>query len=420
MIKIYLLVFSAFFLSCTRAPQLIQLTGKTMGTSYSVKIFSETKVDEKKLHAEIEDVLKEVNRQMSTYIDGSEIDTLNKKYELQKMAGGVIGHEISPWFAEVLKFSLDLAEKTNGVFDPTLGPLVNLWGFGPDGVRKVPEASEIEKTKTFVGYNKVQLVLKDGIDSSEAASLNLNSNSNSNSDSDTIPNSKSNSNSNRDRSWIVTKTDPRVYIDLSATAKGFGVDKVSDHLLAKGLRNHLVDIGGELKAMGTKSPKNSEKPDPEIFWRVAIEYPEQEQHGVVLTLPLQNKSIATSGSYRNFFAESGKNYSHTINHKTGRPIEHNLISVTIVSPSCMVADGLATALHALGPEAGWDYALKNNIAAYFITVVPKAASEKPSAQSNENLSKSNKLSESSDMANEPLVVEKRSTPAFEKLLKQAI
>jgi FAD:protein FMN transferase len=317
MIYIKLFFFSALLVissSCTKSHVITQFNGKTMGTTYSVKIYSKDILDKDKLQNEVEDVLKEVNRQMSTYIAESEIDNVNNKYKDSAL-------KISPWFAEVLGFSLKLAEDTGGVFDPTLGPLVNLWGFGPNGIRKVPLNVLIEQTKNYVGYKKVSLEKKKS-------------------------------------EWHVNKSHPKVYIDLSATAKGFGVDKVSELLKAKGFKNHLVDIGGELRAQGKKGS---------LPWTVAIENPNQDDHHVILTLPLTDLSIATSGSYRNFFEEGGQKYSHTIDSQTGRPIQHNLVSVSILDPSCMKADGLATALHAMGPEKAWDYALKNNILAYFIT-----------------------------------------------------
>lgn len=344
-IKIHFVLASlalVLFAACTPAPSLTQMNGKTMGTTYSVKIYGSKKIDKQNLHQSIEEALKKVNAQMSTYIPGSEIDRLNKKYQNQP-------YIISQWFGEVLNYSLNLAKDTGGVFDPTLGPLVNLWGFGPGGSRKIPEDQKIKEIREYVGHQKLSI-------------------------------------ERRDNDWAVTKTDPRVSVDLSATAKGFGVDKVAELLDQKDHHNYLVDIGGELRAKGSKG---------HMPWTVAIENPDQQQPGVVLAFPLQNMSIATSGSYRNFFEQGGKKYSHTIDSKTGQPIQHNLVSVTILHPECMKADGLATALHAMGPDAGWEYALKNKIAAYFISVTKN----------------------SHDPSDTSLTVIKKSTPDFENQLK---
>ncbi len=307
----------------------IHLEGPTMGTHYSIKAEPDIKVDHALLQQEVDELLKEINRQMSTYLSSSEIGRVNHTYEDKPMY-------ISSWFAQVLNYSLELAQDTQGFFDPTVGPLVNLWGFGP-GVRKTkaPSQNEIKAVLKYVGYNRVRLKPADN------------------------------------EKWLLEKTDRRVRLDLSATAKGFAVDKVSELLTLKGLVNHLVEIGGEIKVRGIKA---SGEP-----WVVAIEKPVQGQRGgIQLKFPLKDYSIATSGSYRNFFEEGDKFYSHTINTRTGRPVPHGLLSVTVLDSSCMKADGLATALMAMGPKLGLQYAEKSNIAAYFI-IAPSVA-KKPATK----------------------------------------
>ncbi len=303
--------------SCTPHNTIKSLSGRTMGTTYEVKYLKEdSPLSSKELQVEIENVLKEVNRQMSTYISDSEISKVNKAKKGEAI-------EISPWFAEVLQNALNLSESTGGTFDPTLGPLVNLWGFGPQSEKKVPTPDQIRSAKEITGYKKVHLIKK------------------------------------KNDHWVVTKDFDKTYIDLSANAKGFGVDKVSDLLTSKNLKNHLVNIGGEIRVSGYKSLN---KP-----WLLAIETPTEEQTRLLQeSFPLKNKSLATSGSYRNFFKENGKTYSHTIDQITGKPVAHGLVSVSIIAETCMEADGLATALMAMGPEKAWEYAQSKNLPAYLI------------------------------------------------------
>ena len=217
-------------------------------------------------------------------------------------------------------YSLNLAEQTDGAYDPTIGPLVNLWGFGPDGSKKVPTKTEIADAKNHVGFSKVKIQKSNG-------------------------------------EFSVEKETDKVYVDLSSSAKGFGVDKVSELLTQKGIKNHLVEIGGELRAKGKKFKKN---------WIVGVEKPAESAKAVQIAFALKNMSIATSGDYRNFFKEKGRKYSHTIDQKTGRPVQHKLFSVTVLDQDCIKADALATALMALGPDKAKNFAYENAIPAYLI------------------------------------------------------
>jgi len=313
-----ILIFSSCFLSACSQKSVKTISGKTMGTTYSVKIAEKKSASVKELKAEIDKILVEVNRQMSTYLKDSEISKLNSA----PMNTNV---EISPWFKEVLIYSLKLAEQTDGAYDPTLGPLVNLWGFGPKGSRRVPNDLQVEKAKSNVGYDKLVI-------------------------------------SRANEKDVAIKKRDGVYVDLSSSAKGFGVDKVSEFLKTKGYKNHLVEIGGELKASGKKFDKD---------WIVGVEKPTEGKKAVQFAFPLKNMSIATSGDYRNFFKEGGKSYSHTINIETGRPVEHKLFSVTVLEESCMKADALATALMALGPDKAQNYAYENDLAVFLIFENPE-------------------------------------------------
>jgi len=311
--KAFFIVLPLFVLSCTQHKTGV-IRGKTMGTTYSVKIGEPHKVsDLSALKKEIDDALIEINRQMSTYQKDSEISNLNRAKKNQSV-------EISPWFQEVLAYSLKLAEQTDGAYDPTLGPLVNLWGFGPAGNKKVPSPTQLQDAKKNVGFAKVELSEVDGKD-------------------------------------VAIKKFGGVYVDLSSSAKGFGVDKVSELLTKRGWANHLVEIGGELRASGQKFKKE---------WVVGVEKPSDGLKAVQIAFPLNNKSIATSGDYRNFFKKGGKKYSHTINQKTGKPVEHKLFSVTVVEKTCMESDALATALMALGPAKAENYAYENALAVFMV------------------------------------------------------
>jgi thiamine biosynthesis lipoprotein len=213
-----------------------------------------------------------------------------------------------------------VAKLTKGAYDPTVGPLVNLWGFGPTERNEFPSDEEINRVKSYVGFEKLKF-------------------------------------QNGGSNWLVKKLEPKLYVDLSSSAKGYAVDKLSELLIAEGLVNFLVEVGGEIRAQGKKFEKD---------WIVAIEKPDPDQRAIYTSFPLKNMSIATSGSYRNFFTSGMKTYSHAIDASTGRPVEHKMLSVTVLNESCMKADAFATALMVLGPEKAKDFAEENDLAVYFI------------------------------------------------------
>lgn len=310
---------SIFFLlsDCTPVAtnEVVEIQGRTMGTTYSVKYVKEGSSDLSSLRDEIEASLKEVNRQMSTYIEDSEISKLN-----QAKAG--ISMPIGAWFGETLKLSLDLAQQTQGAFDPTIGPLVNLWGFGPKKHQKQPSDEDIARARTYIGYDKIQL-------KKTAAGL-----------------------------WSAQKLQNQTYVDLSASAKGFGVDVLSRLLLKHGLKNHLVEIGGELRSLGRK---------PSGPWRVAIEKPDVSGARTIQeVVSLKDASLATSGSYRNFFESKGEVFPHIIDQKSGKPVKSSLLSVSVIEENCARADALATALFVMGAEKAQAFAEEQKLAAYFI------------------------------------------------------
>ena len=303
------LLILAGLISCTSesATDLVVLNGTTMGTTYQIKFEKTDGKDFNTIHSGIDSVLKAVNMQMSTYIDSSEISKFNSLRDTSWF-------KISEDFYMVLKEAQRIAQITNGAYDITVGPLVNLWGFGPeDHGYQVPSEEQIEKRKKYIGYKNIRL---------------------------------------KENPFAVKKLISEIYIDLSSIAKGFGVDKVSSFLDENNIQNYMVEIGGEVRTKGKKS-KNG-------FWRIGIQYPDGSNR-IAKVVKLHDLSMATSGDYYNFFEINGKKYSHTIDPRTGKPVEHNLVSVSVITSQCMSADGLATALLVLGPVEGFNFALKEKL-----------------------------------------------------------
>jgi len=314
--KIIFLAVALFLSGCSNTNKnvLTELTGTTMGTSYSIKIVSTNNFDKTLLQSSIDSVLENVNLQMSTYIPESEISIFNSSMD-------TTWHKISSDFASVLLESIKLGKLSNGTLDITIEPIVNLWGFGPeDRPRQIPDKKLIAERLRFIGLDKIKVEITD-------------------------------------TSSRIKKSIPELKLDLSSTAKGFGVDKIFRFLSNNGFHNYMVEIGGEVRTKG----RNAENKN----WQIGISTPDKSG-AVEKVLPLKNLAMATSGSYWNYFEENGKRFSHTINPLTGRPITHNLVSVTVIAPSCLLADGAATAIDVLGPDEGLQFAEKLNLAAYLI------------------------------------------------------
>ncbi len=304
----------------------VHYQGDTMGTTYRVTIvvpvYKALTKDfrEKLLKKKIDEELARVNALMSTYDQNSELSRLNKHQSEEPFP-------ISADTAKVLRLALEIAQKTNGAYDPTVGPLVNLWRFGPeDRPEKVPSDEEIAAAKARVGWDKIKIVELPGADSQPQ--------------------------------YAVVKSDPNVYIDLSSVAKGFGVDCVAELLIQGGYKNFLVDVGGELRSCG----KNIADKD----WSVGISSPILTDDALAKTVSLSDKAIATSGDYLNFYELDGVRYSHIIDTQTGRPITHKTASVSVIDDSCMTADAWATALLALGAEQGKPLAKENGLHVIFL------------------------------------------------------
>ena len=284
-----------------------------MGTSWSVLVNAETlPLPGQQLQAQFDTILKRVNREMSTYLPDSELSMINA-------AAGEGRIPLSASLARVLQTAQEVSRATRGAFDVTVGPLVNLWGFGPEQSFTVPVEEQVNRALLLVGHDKLQL-------DPSASTL--------------------------------KKACSEVSIDLSAIAKGYGVDELADFLERLQMDNYLVEIGGEIRARGVNH-KN-------IPWQIGIEQPVVGARRVRQIIRLENTAMATSGDYRNYFEHEGIRYSHTIDPRTGRPVSHSLASVTVLHPSATLADAWATGLLALGPEQGYATAMENGLDAYFI------------------------------------------------------
>jgi thiamine biosynthesis lipoprotein len=291
-----------------------RLEGKTMGTTWSVLLGKAPDgVDPASLQPLLQQQLDRINRLMSTYDPDSEISRFNDSTATDWYA-------VSPETARVVALAEEISRLSDGAFDITVGPLVDLWGFGPRPRKEtLPTDSEIEAVRTRVGYGHLQV---------------------------------------RQLPAALRKDIPGLRIDLSAIAKGYAVDALAATLAAHGFAAMVVEIGGEMVIRGRH-------PDGHP-WRIAVEKPTPGRPAVERVFSLTDTGMATSGNYRNFFIENGQHYGHTIDPATGRPVRHKLASVTVLAPTCARADALATALMALGDERAQELCRREKIAAYLL------------------------------------------------------
>lgn len=266
------------------------ISGQTMGTSYRIVYLD---LEDRDFTASVDSLLEVFNESLSTYIPESELSRFNQ--------GDTLFFE-SKYFPTVLGRSKEINQQTAGSFDPTVGPLVNVWGFGPEGASP-KDSVNIGALLKKVGYDKIQF--------------------------------------DKEKVW---KTQPEVYLDFSAIAKGYGVDVVATFLQSKGVKDMLVEIGGELAAKGTN--ENGE------LWKVGVNQPSEDisNNDIYSIIGLNNRGMATSGNYRNYYVKDSVRYSHTIDPKTGYPVNHQLLSATVLAKDCMTADAFATAMMVMGTE----------------------------------------------------------------------
>jgi thiamine biosynthesis lipoprotein len=290
-----------------------ELSGSAMGTQFSVTIAEPLSTEQQgRLQRDVDRTIADVENAMSTFILESDISRFNASRSTDWI-------EVLPSVCDAVEVSLEISELSGGAFDITVGPLVNLWGFGPDTVKLAPPpANEVAAARERVGYRRLHA------DCSRPA---------------------------------LKKDRPDVYIDLSAYAKGYAVDRVTDLLDAARIKNYLVEIGGELRMHGLNAEHER--------WSIGVEKPTDAGRAVQLKLRLTDRALATSGDYRNYFIYEGKRYSHLIDAREGRPVEHNLASVTIIADETAYADAMATAILVLGPVEGMALAVREDVAAYF-------------------------------------------------------
>jgi len=301
-------------IAACRAPATMRLHGPTMGTTWSATLVVPAGVDAGTLESGIQAELDRVVAQMSTYEDDSDLVRFNR-------APAGSWQVLPPEFFSVLEHALALAADTGGAYDPTVAPLVDLWGFGA-GTRehRIPDAAAIAAARARVGWQRIRL-------------------------------------------------DPRthrayqpggVWIDLSSIAKGFATDQVGRFLEGRGVTGYLMDVGGELRARGRRADGHD--------WRVAIERPGAATGAVESAdqferaFALRDMSIATSGDYRHAFDHDGRRYSHHIDPRTGWPVEHRIASVSTLARECMQADAVGTVIMVLGPDEGMAWAERRGVA----------------------------------------------------------
>lgn len=309
--KYSLIILSFFFLSCKDNASIKTLRGSALGTTYSIKYFSE---DYTMKTSEVDSILDVINSSMSTYIDYSDISKIN---------AGDSTVVVDKHFQNVFKASKRIFKNTEAYFDPSVGLLVNAYGFGPSGYSEDVTEQDIDSLYQYVGFDKIELTRQNKIKSETS----------------------------------------RVYLDFNAIAKGYTVDVFGNYLKSKGSENYLVEIGGEVTVAGQNL-------DSETPWKIGIEMPlDDGSRELKYGLKLYNESLATSGNYRKFRIDSasGQKYVHTINPKTGKSQKTDILSASVVADSCTDADAYATAFMAMGFEKAEDFlANHNNLKVVFI------------------------------------------------------
>lgn len=315
------------------APAYLKLSGRTMGTTWNATLVHPPV--EVNFQALIQAAVEDVDSRMSTYREDSELSRFNR-------ADAGVFDDFSPITIQVIAAALQLADLSGGAFEPTILPLVEGWGFGAKQGQEQPSAEQIEEWRGQMGWQKISIIgWQPGTTPTplppevQATSL---------------------------PTPTISKSDASVRIDLSANAKGFGVDHAAAAIQAAGCTNFLIEVGGELRAAGQKADGTT--------WRIGIDRPTVDLFGprdLQQVIEVGDWSVATSGDYRNYREVEGNRVSHLIDPRSGYPITHNLASVTVLAGDCMTADGLATAISILGVDEGLNLLAKYpDTHAYFI------------------------------------------------------
>ena len=294
---LYTLCIAVLVTACGMTPKenIYYIKGEAQGTTYGITYIDKAPVEK----AVIDSILQVIDLSMSTYIDNSLISKINRGENLP----------IDPHFEKVFSASFDIYLQSKGAFDPSIGQLINAWGFGKKENHTPPTQKQIDSLLALTGMDKVHYI-------------------------------------DTPRGAFIRKDNPNIQLNFNAIAQGYTSDVIADYFLSKQISNFIVEVGGELVIHGRNTLKN--KP-----WRIGIDNPLQkpdEDREIVATVELTDCGLATSGNYRKLWTDSltGQKYVHTINPKTGRPQPSNLLSATVIAPSAMLADGYATTLMALG------------------------------------------------------------------------
>ncbi|MCO8313355.1 FAD:protein FMN transferase [Pseudomonas mandelii] len=296
---------------CDKGASMESFGGPTMGSTYSIKYVRLAGLPHPaEVRVQVERILADVDQQMSTYRSDSDIERFNNlpANHCQKMPAPIL---------ELVRVGEQLSSLSDGSFDLTVEPLLNLWGFGPQArEEKVPSAEALAEVRQRVGHGHLRI--------------------------------------EGDRLC----KDAAVEVDFNSIAAGYAVDTIAARLEALGIHNYLAEATGELKAAGKKLDGSP--------WLIALEEPRDDQQVAQKIIAVDGYGVSTSGDYRNYFQQNGQRYSHTFDARTGAPVLHTLASVTVIHPSALMADGLSTLLLILGPERGWDYAETHDIGAFFV------------------------------------------------------
>ncbi|MDU9403207.1 FAD:protein FMN transferase [Pseudomonas sp. zfem004] len=297
---------------CEQGPTLERFGGPTMGSSYSIQYVRQAGGPApERVQAAVENILQSIDAHYSTYRGDSTVSRFNQLPANQCLP-------VDADMLELVTFGQHLAEQSQGAFDLTVEPLLDLWGFGPQARQlKVPDAQALALARQRVGYRHLRI---------EGENL---------------------------------CKDAPIELDFNSIAAGHAVDLIAAHLQKMGIDSFLAEATGELKAVGRK-PDGSP-------WRVALELPREDRQVARQVIAVQGLAVSTSGDYRQYFEDNGQRFSHTFDARLGRPVEHDLASVTVLDASALLADGYSTLLLILGPQQGWDFAIAQGIAAVLVT-----------------------------------------------------
>lgn len=316
-LKLYsiLVAFAALLLGCHADPPDIVLSGPTMGTTYTVSIVAPPEaLAAHAVRMVVEEELQAVDVSMSSYRTDSEVSRFNATDSTEWF-------EVSPALARVVEAGLEVRDRSNGAFDITVARLVQAWGFGPHASESgsLPTEPQIESLRKIAHRGRLQA---------------------------------------RQDPPAIRKLDPDVQIDLNAIAPGYAVDRIAARLDELALRNYMIDIGGEIRVRG-----RNQAGEP---WRIAVERPDGASRQPFTVLHLRDQAVATSGEYRHVRILNDRRYSHTIDPRTGKPIAHASGSVVVLHEQAMYADAWATAFNVLGPEEGYELAMRFEMPVMFI------------------------------------------------------